>query len=488
MSQLGYIQKSYGKEIKIAAANTYAYNVINGSNLPSNTLIIASPTDVNREDTGSYSLLITDYISNPVRLTYTLREGSGIIYSDDSLKVQLDNKTIIERNKEITANVSELIDNDKIIYNNDKVYLNIDNFERATVRSKGVYTIDENTIKNADDTLYVDTSKLRYADEETETAGTFIGDGKLINVENGIISLKQELLHKADDTSFGTILGDNNTIKIEEGIISVNTDGLNRCNETPGIVTSDNSTINFNTNLELIVNEDNLDKGNSSANGVIKYDPATFDIKDDTLKVKNFSKFNTLISEFNDKTYKVDDIINDINYLLEEYQVSLQKPEITDFYCASLLTGVLEKPWYLNQGIDEMPMQFITADFMITTNCPFIISIKYEDNINPAFALYQINYNSVVNYNGNAGLTEVFQTTKGEKVPIKITFIGKNYYKEDKTEYSNKVKIKIIVSYANDVSINKSLIYSIVRFNSAYNEEIEYDETNLETYIKKGTN
>ena len=27
MSQLGYIQKSYGKEIKIAAANTYGYNV-----------------------------------------------------------------------------------------------------------------------------------------------------------------------------------------------------------------------------------------------------------------------------------------------------------------------------------------------------------------------------------------------------------------------------------------------------------------------------
>jgi len=195
-----------------------------------------------------------------------------------------------------------------------------------------------------------------------------------------------------------------------------------------------------------------------------------------------------LIDAFDKKTKKVNEKISDIDYLLKNYQVGLKKPEIFDFHCARVLTSVLEKPSHIDEGVSNMPYQFITTDFVVSTNCPFIISIKYEDNIDPAIALYQINYDTINIYNGNAGLFEVFQTTEEKQVPLKMTFICKNYYKSDKKEYSNKVKIKIIISYYNDISINKSVIYSIVRFNSRYNEEIEYDEKNIETYINKKDN
>ena len=61
MSKLGYIQKSYGTNLEFGIANTYGYNILSGSNLPVNSIIIASPVDENNNDLGSYTLLATDY-------------------------------------------------------------------------------------------------------------------------------------------------------------------------------------------------------------------------------------------------------------------------------------------------------------------------------------------------------------------------------------------------------------------------------------------
>ena len=79
---------------------------------------------------------------------------------------------------------------------------------------------------------------------------------------------------------------------------------------------------------------------------------------------------------------------------------------------------------------------------------------------------------------------ETYQTTREKTLPLKFTFICKNYYNNDRKDFSKTVKIKITVSYIDDVSINKSLIYSITRFNSGYNEEIIYDVVNIENATK----
>ena len=52
MSQLGYIYSSYGKHFNIGIANTYGENVLTGSNLPKNSIIISSPIDRDNEDLG----------------------------------------------------------------------------------------------------------------------------------------------------------------------------------------------------------------------------------------------------------------------------------------------------------------------------------------------------------------------------------------------------------------------------------------------------
>ena len=485
MSKLGYIYKSYGDEFKGAISNTYGYVILNSTNLPKNALIIASPVDDDNNDTGTYSLLVTDYLSNPIRLTYTIKEGNGLVYSDDSLKIKIDNKTIIENdNKELSINISYIIDNDTIKYDseNDNLYISYDNFNRVS-SGIGLFKVDENTIKVSDDYIYIDTSSLRYANENTKISGIVKGDGYLISVDQGIISLNQENLSKATEDNPGLIYSTNDTINISNGIISVNTADLNVCeNDSPGIAIPDNDTIYLDNEL-LSVNTNNLLNTSSSNFGVFSYDPETFNLENDILSVRDNDIILNDIDNIIDNTSKINNLVNDVEYLLTEYQVGLSKPSIFDFHCSQLLTSVLEKPMVKNEKIDEMPTQFVSVTFMITTNCPFKISVKFENNLDPQFSLHEINYNDTFIYNGNEGLETVYQTTENLNIPIKITFIGKNYFNADNSIYSDKTKIKITVSYSNDASIYKEILYSIIRFNSGFSKNIEYDDENLEMLV-----
>ena len=109
MSKLGYIASSYGKQMNISIANTYSYNVLAGSNLPINSIIIASNIDENNNDTGTYSLIATDNEGNPVRLTYTVKEGNGLYYNTDKdyISLNIDNNVIIEKENQLSFNLEQ---------------------------------------------------------------------------------------------------------------------------------------------------------------------------------------------------------------------------------------------------------------------------------------------------------------------------------------------------------------------------------------------
>ena len=486
MSKIGYIFKSYGSSFNAAVANTYGYIVLNGNNLPANSLIISSPVDENGNDVGSYSLIVTDYLSNPVRLTYTIEEGNGIVYSDDSLKVQIDNKTIVENDGKLSININNIVDNNTLYYDEEsgQIKISYDNIPTTSTEQFGLYKIDGNTINTNEGTIFVDTSKLRYSNTGINTAGILIGDGKTVVAEQGVLSVVQDNIKKADSDSPGFIHITNNTLESNDGILSVNTENLEKCSNTnPGIVIPDNSTITF-KDESLSVNINNLSKTNELNNGVFKYDESAFSIDNGALSFKN----NDILLDTLNGIPKIEDEINkldtDIDYLLNEYQVAISKPSILDFHCAQLLTGVLQKPLKKNESIDEMPMQFMNVVFMIATNCPFKIAVTFTDNIDPQFSLYEINYNDIFIYNGNEGLQTVYQTTEGKTVPLKFTFIGKNYYNDNKDDYSNKIKIKIVVSYVSDVNTYKEIMYSIIRYNSGYSKDIEYDDRNIENMTK----
>lgn len=483
MSKLGYISQSYGKQFNAAIANTYGTNVLSGSNLPSNTLIVSSPISQNNDDIGSYSLLITDYIGNPVRLTYTLREGTGMRYFDDAIRVNIDNITIVDINNRLSVDLSKIVDNKTVVYKDDVLSIDKSQLDVVSSSSVGLFMINDTTIKSANNTLYVDTNEIQHSNENV--SGTVIGDGITVRTEQGVMSVVEDNLPHASEENYGFIRGNDYTFTIEDGIMSVVTDALEPCTyDNPGIVTADNTTIVFNSENELTVDIENLDKATSSNVGVFKYDPTMFSVTNGLLSISKYDEMKEYLNNLDVKISTLSQKVNDIDYLLSEYKVGIVKPEIIDFHCANLLSAVLEKPIYLNQPLNEMGVQFITTDFTLKTNCPFIISLNYEDNTDPKVALYSIKYNNY-EYFGNNGLLSRFDTTREENAPIRFTFVASNYYKNDKTEFSNKVKVHITVSYVDDASINKSIIYSIVRFNSAYTEEIEYDITNIEMVINK---
>lgn len=480
MSKLGYIYNSYGTQFNIAIANTYGFNVLNGNNLPVNSLIISSPIDENNNDIGSYSLIATDSENEPVRLTYTIKQGNGLNYINDNLEISIDGNTIIENNDELSVNLKSLIDNKTIKYKNSLLTVDYNNLTKLSNISKGLFKIDDKTVKSdGNGKIFIDTNNLLKVNENI-SYGICIGDGNKIIADQGKLSLNQNNLVKASTDNFGLIKSDNDQVNIENGIISINTENIDICIDNQyGIIKPDNNTIKLNANNELYIETQNLSKASDYEAGVFKYDSNVFEITNDYLTVKDNNEFYNTINELDNKISDIENKISEINYLLTEYEFGIEKPSILDFHCACLLTSVLDKPYALNEQVEDMEYQFITADFIISTNCPFVINVKFEDNIDPAVLLYEINYNDTHIYNGNLGLIEIYQTTEEEKIPIKLTFIAKNYYKDDQKEYSTTTKVKVTVSYANDVSINKYLIFNLIRFNSAYNEEIVYIERNI---------
>ena len=148
MSKLCYVVSEYGKQFNIAVANTYSYNILNGSNLPAGSFIISSNVDDNGNDTGSYAVFVTDANGNPVRLTYTIQQGNGLYYNEehDSLKLNIDNDTIIEGENGIKFNIKNHLSNDFVIEGN-KIYVNTTNIPDASSSMPGLASIDGTTIK-----------------------------------------------------------------------------------------------------------------------------------------------------------------------------------------------------------------------------------------------------------------------------------------------------------------------------------------------------
>lgn len=485
MSKLGNIYNSYGSQFSIAVANTNGVNILNGSNLPANSIIIASPVDKDNNDIGSYSLFATDSESNPIRLTYTIQEGNGLIYDNDSIKIKIDDKSIKDNN-ELYIPINNLIDNKTLNYNEekDKIDINIDGFTKSDENNLGVFTIDGETLSISEDILTVNTNKLQYANKSTNQYGIGIGDGKTVLSTNGVFSINTDNLDLSKNGTFGIIRSTNDIIEIEDGIVSVNTENISYTSKDNfGISKIDDKTIKLNEEEQITVNTENLRKADGNNFGVFMYDSNSFEMNDNNeLSIRDYSKINSDINNIDKKLSTIKNDISKINESLKSNNFTVLKPTIYDFHCSSLLSRVLNKPKKKKEKIQEMRIQIIPVEFTINTNCPFTVSVLFEDNVDPQISLYEINYNDTDIFKGNLGLGMKYQSTNLEPLYIKFTFLCKNY-QSTKNEYSKITRIKITISSSNDANIYKSIIYSIVRFNSLYDEEIEYKDNNAETYL-----
>lgn len=320
MTTLGNIYSSYGKAFNIAIANTYSNIVLSGNNLPENTIIISAPVDDKYEDIGTYSLLVTDNNGSPVRLTYTIKQGNGLvedINDKDTLYLYIDDK-YIKDNEGLYINLSDIVSDTIYVNENNRLCVNTNKLKYSSSDNKGIVSVDGNTVKTDDDIIYINTEELNLANNSAGQYGIIAGGDSIINIDNGIISLNEDNLPLASDEDYGICKGDEYTVSVKgDSSLKVNTEHLNKAtNDNYGIISVDNDKINSENGI-LKVNTDNLHKGNYVQKGIIGIDNNTITLNEDKqISVTNYENIvndiSYLVDSFNDISQKLNDLKEDI--------------------------------------------------------------------------------------------------------------------------------------------------------------------------------
>ena len=492
MSKLSYIHSSYGKPFGIAVANTTSSNVLNSSGLPNNTLIVASPINpITYEDLGMHSLILTDFNGTPVRLTYNIKTGNGLIENKDgSIALMIDNKTIKENAVgKLYANLAYFVDTNGFEISNGKLSITTATMQKTSKDNFGVFRVDGNTLVSDAGTIYVNTDRLDYSDNSSGIYGIISSESNTISVNSGVLSVNTENLTKASNSNYGIAKADGNLISSYNGTLSFTYSNIkNASNVEFGLTSVDNSTIIENNDGSISVNYSGFRKASSTSFGVVKADNVTIESKNGVIGIKNYTTLQQSILDIGEQISVLNSRISELENELENYSPEITSPTIFTFVCDGLASATLVKPIEYGEVPEKMATQKVSASFIINTNCPFKITLQYIDNVDPEISLYEINYNDVDKYPGVVGLTRTYQSTEEKDVRIKLSWLCKNYRTNKSTEYSNKTRVVLKVMYANDISINKEVKYSIVRFNSLYNEQIDYNGQNDEIIINKYKN
>lgn len=314
MSKLGNIYNSYGNQFSISIANTYSYNVLNGSNLPNNTIIISSNINDKLEDTGTYSLIVTDYEGTPIRLSYTIQQGNGLSVNDDILYLDIDNKTIKTSSyNSLYIDLTYLIDNSTITYTNNVLSVNVDNIKIADEDNKGILRVDGKTISSDEGKLYVQTSNLEYSNNLSNIYGIFTSESDSLIISNGIVSIDTESLDKCNENEFGIARCDENTLTIEEdGNINLDIDNLDRASNDKFGTIKCSDTIEINQDGEIQVNTNNLNKSSFYSDGIIKIDNDTV-ILDESGKYISIKDYNKILNDIEKISNSVDNTYKELN-------------------------------------------------------------------------------------------------------------------------------------------------------------------------------
>ena len=323
MSKLGNVNNLYGKKFSLVCANTTGSNILSMHNLPQSSLILTAMPDVDKddEDTGIFSLVCTDYEGNPIRLTYTLQEGSGLFTDDeykDVIKVKIDNDSIIENeNNELLFDINAVIDNRTIIVKNNKYQVNINALDKADEKTKGTVKIDNSTVKlDNNKRLYIETGNLSVTNGAD--FGVIQGDGNTINIDSdGTINVVTNNLQKASKTQYGVSLPDGSTIISNNGTLSVITENLRHSNDRElGISKPDNITITLDKQNNYKVNTQNLKYADNKNYGVIKADNKSITITDGVISMNNYSSINKDSYDMRNKIEMLDTKITTLKKIL----------------------------------------------------------------------------------------------------------------------------------------------------------------------------
>lgn len=304
MSKLGNVRLSYGKQFNVAVANTYSNIVLSGSNLPANTIIIASATDEKNNDIGSYSLLVTDSLGNPVRLTYCIEPGNGLdIDSDngDVIRIMIDNDTIKDTSTGLAIDLGAFEQTN--VHNTDNVFsVTTNELPIASTTTRGITAIDGKTIKSDGYKLYIDSDELRHGDNSSSSFGTILSTDRILMVDNGVVSIDTTALPVASNDDYGVVRFDNRTLTIEDENIHVNTKNLDAANNTDfGVIQPDNDKI-ISSEGTLSVNTCAIRRASSSSSGTLSIDGSTIVLNEaGQITIPAYGELTAKLSELNNK-------------------------------------------------------------------------------------------------------------------------------------------------------------------------------------------
>lgn len=406
--------------------------------------------------------------------------------------MNIDNKTIIEKDNQLTFNIASKL-NYNFNINNDTVNINMNSIPTTGKMNYGIASIDNKTIIIDDDkVIRVNTENLMYSDNSVEQYGIALGDTKTIISDNGQIKVNIDNINKAAEGQYGFIIGDNNTVTIEEGIISVNTENLKLASESNyGISKPDNKTIIFDKDNNITVNEKNLAKASELNYGLGRIDINTIGFtSDNRIYFKGYNELKSYITNYKGVVDKYNTKIVEYKDYLSSGNILFKGKDIHQFNVNETSVTELVKPKD-DEEVINMPVQTVSAMFNIITTCDFNLSIIFQDGTNefPNVDLLEVNYNDEVIYDKETALNPntVYSSTKGEKKKLTVRFSAKNYRNSIATEFL-VTSVNIRVSNVENNLKYKTEKYSIIRYNSLYNtikakEDKEKEKIDKEFYI-----
>ena len=277
MSQVGNVEKMYGGTLNIVTTNAPGDKILDYGEehvFTENSLIISSPVNVNGEvilDKGTPSIICVDFEGKPLRLTYTIQPGDGIVAdfnNPDVIRMNIDKHTLNTEGEsgdigvpsgKLRVEVSGLIDhNTSLVNKNNNLVVNPGCFvDNHSLKTASRWYGSDSSLYNQQDASFENHKfepNFIYINKENLCDGTtIVADTSYVEAYNNIenkdtafestewlansytkLKVNTAGLEKATNTTYGIVRADENTIAISDGVIHVITKKLDLVDEDGG--------------------------------------------------------------------------------------------------------------------------------------------------------------------------------------------------------------------------------------------------------------
>lgn len=486
-THVGNTTEMYGHKYNIVVTNVCGPDLLKATDLAERALIISSQANANKEDLGITSLFMTDYDGKPIRLTYTIALGNGLMQGEeneeDVIRLGIDNVTVCSDylNGNLYVNKGNLIDNDTLKISitstpeghDGRIKVITKNLTPATNLEKGIVKADEFTTyinPNIPGEISVYTANLDTVDDILNRDGIIRHNSegfRTIEATDGRLNVVTYNLDKASATSAGIVQGDNDTIFInEQGVMRVVTENLDKADKYYyGIVKADNNTISIDDGV-LTVETANLAHATMESFGIIRPSQWCFDINSyDCLEVKNYADIERLITENWPEHEELWKEITDLKNRVSKLETTSVHEMIEVFEPAGTLSTILKYPERDNDGNIIEYKDKRTIPFKIKTNCKFNAKVDWVNNENPQIKLLYVKYKDNIIVNENELYNTIFENTDNEIQTIEFTFEICNYNRDNNISGLNTNAV-ISVASINNSAVKQVGHHTFTRWNN----------------------